>query len=119
MKCSLLVRLGVDLVTARPRLFLISLRVAMARWSFILCGLVPEVIEFSRGAGRIGQIRSARRDADPFGDPILARGRDPVLTRTELPGEPADAQSRYVEAAVDGVIVASLYAPNGNPRPGR
>ena len=49
---------------------------------------------------------------------ILARGRDPVLTRTELPGEPADAQSRYVEAAVDGVIVASLYAPNGNPQPG-
>ena len=49
---------------------------------------------------------------------ILARGREPVETRRGLPGEPEDAQSRYVEAAVGGVIVASLYAPNGNPRPG-
>jgi exodeoxyribonuclease-3 len=49
---------------------------------------------------------------------ILARGREPVLTRTELPGDPADTQSRYIEAAVNGVVIASLYAPNGNPRPG-
>ncbi len=49
---------------------------------------------------------------------ILARGSEPVLTRAELPGDPADAQSRYIEAAVNGVIIASLYAPNGNPRPG-
>ena len=49
---------------------------------------------------------------------ILARGRDPVETRRGLPGDPEDAQSRYIEAAVGGVIVASLYAPNGNPRPG-
>ncbi len=46
---------------------------------------------------------------------ILARGRDPIETRRRLPGEPADAQARYIEAAVDGVLVASLYAPNGNP----
>jgi exodeoxyribonuclease III len=49
---------------------------------------------------------------------ILARGSEPVLTRTELPGDPADTQSRYIEAAVNGVVIASLYAPNGNPRPG-
>jgi len=49
---------------------------------------------------------------------ILARGSTPVLTRTELPGDPADQQSRYIEAAVEGVLVASLYAPNGNPQPG-
>jgi len=49
---------------------------------------------------------------------ILARGAEPVLTRDALPGDPSDAQSRYVEAAVGGVIVTSLYAPNGNPRPG-
>ncbi len=49
---------------------------------------------------------------------ILARGRDPVLTRTALPGDDADRQARYVEAAVAGVLVASVYAPNGNPRPG-
>ncbi len=49
---------------------------------------------------------------------ILARGREPIVTRTDLPGDPADAQSRYIEAAVNGVIVTSLYAPNGNPQPG-
>jgi exodeoxyribonuclease-3 len=49
---------------------------------------------------------------------ILARDAMPVLTRTELPGDPADTHSRYLEAAVNGVLVASLYAPNGNPQPG-
>ncbi len=49
---------------------------------------------------------------------ILARGTAPVLTRRELPGDPADTQSRYVEAAVNGVLVACLYLPNGNPQPG-
>jgi exodeoxyribonuclease-3 len=49
---------------------------------------------------------------------ILARGAAPIVTRTELPGDPADPQSRYVEAAVNGVLIASLYAPNGNPQPG-
>ncbi len=48
---------------------------------------------------------------------ILARGRDPIETRCGLPGDPNDAQSRYIEAAVGGVIVACLYAPNGNPQP--
>jgi DNA polymerase-1 len=49
---------------------------------------------------------------------ILARGRTPVLTRSELPGDPQDAQSRYIEAAVGGILVGCLYAPNGNPQPG-
>lgn len=49
---------------------------------------------------------------------ILARGADPVLTRDALPGDPADGQSRYIEAAVEGILIASLYAPNGNPQPG-
>ena len=49
---------------------------------------------------------------------ILARKVDPVLTRVGLPGDPKDEQSRYIEAAVSGVLVASIYAPNGNPRPG-
>jgi len=39
---------------------------------------------------------------------ILARDCEPVLTRTELPGDPADRQSRYIEAAVNGVFIASL-----------
>jgi len=49
---------------------------------------------------------------------ILARDGEPVETRRGLPGDRSDVQSRYVEAAVQGVIVASLYAPNGNPQPG-
>jgi len=49
---------------------------------------------------------------------ILARDCEPVLTRTELPGDPSDTQSRYIEAAVNGILIASLYAPNGNPQPG-
>ena len=49
---------------------------------------------------------------------ILARGTEPILTRAELPGDPADGQSRYIEAAVNGILIASIYAPNGNPQPG-
>ena len=49
---------------------------------------------------------------------ILARGATPVITRRALPGDGADEQARYIEAAVDGVIVASIYLPNGNPQPG-
>jgi len=49
---------------------------------------------------------------------ILARGKEPVLTRRALPGDPADRQARYIEAAVSGVLVACLYLPNGNPQPG-
>ena len=49
---------------------------------------------------------------------ILAKDRTPVLVRDELPGDPADTQSRYIEAAVDGVLIACIYLPNGNPQPG-
>src|ERR1051326_1250470 len=52
------------------------------------------------------------------GAAILARGRMPVLTRSELPGDAKDMQSRYIEAAVNGILIACLYAPNGNPQPG-
>jgi exodeoxyribonuclease III len=62
---------------------------------------------------------------------ILARGIEPIVTRTLLPGDMSgdlpgdlpgglgDEQARYIEAAVSGVLIASLYAPNGNPQPGR
>jgi exodeoxyribonuclease III len=47
---------------------------------------------------------------------ILERGDAPRLRRTGLPGDPDDSHSRYIEAQVgDGLIVASLYLPNGNP----
>jgi exodeoxyribonuclease-3 len=64
---------------------------------------------------------------------ILARDHVPVLTRTSLPGNPEghfsenrnlkdhhseDHQARYIEAAVQGVLITSIYLPNGNPQPG-
>lgn len=49
---------------------------------------------------------------------ILARDYEPVLTRSSLPGNPEDRQARYIEAAVNGVLIASIYLPNGNPQPG-
>ena len=49
---------------------------------------------------------------------MLARGCDPVETRRGLPGEPEDDHSRYIEGAVNGVLIGCLYLPNGNPQPG-
>jgi exodeoxyribonuclease-3 len=49
---------------------------------------------------------------------ILARGAEPVLTRRALPGDLSDGQARYIEAAVQGILVGCLYLPNGNPQPG-
>jgi exodeoxyribonuclease-3 len=49
---------------------------------------------------------------------ILARGEDPVEIRRGLEGEPEDEHSRYIEADVQGLRVASIYLPNGNPQPG-
>jgi exodeoxyribonuclease III len=34
------------------------------------------------------------------------------------PGDPDDRQSRCIEAAVNGLLVTSVYAPNRNPQPG-
>ncbi|MBB5697317.1 exodeoxyribonuclease III [Sphingomonas yantingensis] len=49
---------------------------------------------------------------------ILAKGTDPVERKRGLAGEPEDEHSRYVEAEVNGVVIASIYLPNGNPVPG-
>lgn len=49
---------------------------------------------------------------------MLSRVGAPVETRRGLPGDPDDQHSRYIEAAVNGVLIAGLYLPNGNPRPG-
>lgn len=49
---------------------------------------------------------------------ILGRDADPIETRRGLPGDPDDTQSRYIEAAVQGVLIGCLYLPNGNPAPG-
>ncbi|MBB4710039.1 exodeoxyribonuclease III [Xanthomonas arboricola] len=49
---------------------------------------------------------------------VLAHGADPVEIRRGLPWDRGDTQSRYLEAAIHGVVVACLYLPNGNPQPG-
>jgi exodeoxyribonuclease III len=49
---------------------------------------------------------------------ILSRRSPPVERRRVLPGDPEDTHSRYIEAFVGDLVVASLYLPNGNPAPG-
>lgn len=49
---------------------------------------------------------------------ILARDSEPLAVRRGLPGMEDDSQSRYLEAAVHGILVGCLYLPNGNPQPG-
>ena len=49
---------------------------------------------------------------------ILAKGMKPRETRRGLPGDESDQQARYLEARIDGLTIASIYLPNGNPQPG-
>jgi exodeoxyribonuclease-3 len=49
---------------------------------------------------------------------LLSRVGAPVETRRALPGDPNLEQSRYIEAAVCGILIGNMYAPNGNPKPG-
>ncbi len=65
----------------------------------------------NRSLAQLGELRKLLGDE-------MARGRQPELTHDHLPGAPADLQARYIEAAVNGVIIASIYLPNGNPKPG-
>ena len=94
-----------------------------------LCSAAPDVValqelkaadrEFPRAAIKEAGYGAVWRGERSWnGVAILARGTEPIVTRTELPGDPDDRQARYIEAAVNGVVVTSLYAPNGNPQPG-
>src|SRR6187551_4021357 len=49
---------------------------------------------------------------------LLSRVGEPVETRRGLPDDPDPSHSRYIEAEIGGVVVASIYLPNGNPQPG-
>jgi exodeoxyribonuclease-3 len=49
---------------------------------------------------------------------LLARESEIVVSRRSLPGDAEDRQPRYIEAAIQGILVASVYLPNGNPQPG-
>jgi exodeoxyribonuclease-3 len=71
----------------------------------------------AEGIRRAGYHAVWRGEKRLNGVAVLARWA-PIVTRMELPGDATDRQSRYLEAAINGVIVASIYAPNGNPQPG-
>ncbi|WP_082613305.1 exodeoxyribonuclease III [Bosea sp. Root483D1] len=73
----------------------------------------PEGAIQSAGYGAIWQGQKSWN-----GVAILARDAQPVETRRGLPGDDEDEQSRYLEAAVGGVLIGCLYLPNGNPAPG-
>lgn len=49
---------------------------------------------------------------------ILSRRHAIHVTRERLPGAVADTQSRYLEAAINGILIGCIYLPNGNPQPG-
>ncbi|OON62637.1 exodeoxyribonuclease III [Massilia sp. KIM] len=49
---------------------------------------------------------------------ILTRDGPAQETHRGLPGDPSDEQSRYIEAAYNGILIGCLYLPNGNPAPG-
>jgi len=75
--------------------------------------------EFPVGAiGKAGYGAIWRGQKSWNGVAILARDGEPIVTHTVLSGDLADTQRRYIEAAVNGVLIATLYAPNGNPQPG-
>lgn len=78
----------------------------------------PQALFPARALGEAGYGAVWQGQQTWNGVAILARGLDPVLTRTGLPGDDDDSHARYIEAAVDGILVASLYLPNGNPQPG-
>ena len=98
----------------------------LLRW---LAATTPDVVclqELKAGDDKFPEaaIRDAGYDAIWHGQKswngvaILSRLGPPVETRRGLPNDPDPAQSRYIEAAVAGVLVGALYLPNGNPRPG-
>ncbi|WP_339707096.1 exodeoxyribonuclease III [uncultured Sphingosinicella sp.] len=50
---------------------------------------------------------------------VAILSREPAAeVQRGLPGDDADEQARYLEADVNGVRIASIYLPNGNPQPG-
>jgi exodeoxyribonuclease-3 len=75
--------------------------------------------EFPAGALREAGYHAVWRGQRTWnGVAILSRGGEPVVTRTALPGDATDSEARYIEAAVDGILIGCLYVPNGNPQPG-
>ena len=72
----------------------------------------------ARALGELGYQAVWQGERPWNGVAILARDHEPVVTRECLPGNADDRQARYIEAAINGVLFASIYLPNGNPQPG-
>jgi len=72
----------------------------------------------TREIARAGYHAIWRGEKSWNGVAILSRHGEPVVTQTALPGDANDRQARYIEGAVNGVLVACIYLPNGNPQPG-
>jgi hypothetical protein len=70
------------------------------------CGDTEFPAETIRQAGYHAVCRGERRWN---GVAILAQWA-PVVTRMDLPGDAPDGQCRYLEAAINGVLVASIYS---------
>ena len=50
---------------------------------------------------------------------VAIAARQPLTdVMSGLPGDAEDEQARYMEATIEGVRVATIYLPNGNPAPG-
>ncbi|GAC1417469.1 MAG: exodeoxyribonuclease III [Candidatus Velthaea sp.] len=73
----------------------------------------PHAALHSAGYGAIW-----RGQGPHHGVAILSREVQPIETRRDLPGDSNDLEARYLEAAVDGVLIGCIYLPNGNPQPG-
>ena len=75
--------------------------------------------EFPKAALAAAGYGSVTSGQQPWnGVALLARGAEPIVVRRALPGDPTDTQARYIEAAIGGILFASIYLPNGNPQPG-
>lgn len=48
---------------------------------------------------------------------VLAKDSTPKEIRRGLPGEASDKQARYLEVEARGLVIGSIYLPNGNPVP--
>ena len=89
----------------------------------------PDVVALQELKGQAATFPRAELEAAGYGGlvvgqktwngvALLARGFDPVEVRRSLPGDESDKAARYLEAAINGVLFACLYLPNGNPWPG-
>jgi len=64
--------------------------------------------------GELGYNSAAVGQKSYNGVAVLSKRPIEVLA-TRLPGDPEDAEARYIEVFTGGIRVASIYAPNGNP----